>query len=1210
MPVGTYFFGNLSPGDYRVRIPESNFTGAGALTPSLTSSTDIATSLADNEEENDDNGQQMASGEEVISPIINLFPATEPLDAVEDGPGGQQDAAFDASGDMTVDFGFLPNVAIGSTVFFDIDNDALFEPADGENGIDGVTVQLFFDANVNGIIDGTEGDAPLATTTTMNGGQYLFENLAPGNYQVVLPASNFVAGTGVLDTALLSSNDAIDVNTDAGLANVDNDDNGDQPGGFGTTVLSPVVSLTPGQETTAEPGVGGDQDDAFDVSGDMTIDFGFAPNVSIGSTVFIDVNNNATLDATEAPVEGVVVELYFDADGDGQLLGAETTPVANQPTDAAGNYFFDNLPPGNYQVQIPASNFTGAGVLTGSLTSSTDIATSTADNQTDNDDNGQQLGGPSTVVSSPFITLYPGSEPTDGTGDGDEMNSGAMLDNNRDASGDMTVDFGFLPNVAVGSQVFFDVENNAEFDAGIDSGIDEVVVQLLYDADNNGVLEGSELMPFQTTTTMNGGLYLFDNLTPGNYQVVIPATNFNGGALDTTLASSNEMLDVNLDNETEGDDNGDQPGGFGTAVSSPLLSLLSGTEPAGEAGPGGDQDAAFDVSGDMTVDFGFAPNVSIGSTVFADPNNSGTRDPAEPGLPGVPVELLFDANGNGLIDAAEEPPVRDMLTDGDGNYYFDNLPPGNYVVQIPAPSFGDDQGLAQFFTSSDDLPSSSTDSEVEDDDNGLQPGGPGTTVRSPVIELFAGSEPTGTEENGPGGDQDDIFDSSGDMTIDFGFQPNVAIGSTVFFDINNNGLQDAGENGLANVEVELYWDRDRDGQLTGTETTPIRTLMTDQDGNYLFAILVPGVYQIQLPESNYAGGAALDSLPNSSTDIATTAADNERDGDDNGLQMVSGGRVISPFITLMSGTEPGNNVETEQGGLQDDEFEFSGDMTVDFGFIPNVSIGSNVFVDLNDNNLRDPGEPGIPGVLVQLYYDADGNGRIDADEETVIASTTTDAEGNYEFTNLPPGNYRVDVPVSNFAGAAALEFTPTTSTPVDGQTNGDNQLDQDNNGTQTGGPRGVVQSPLITLLPGREPTGTGETGGGNGQDDRFDNAGDMTVDFGFVCNLEVIGTQDRTICSTKVLDLRQAPRILPGNVNGTYTTSGDGVFLDADGNELTVPFRYDVVAGYRPGPEDVDAGAVTLTLVTDDAGLCPSLTATIQVTVLEVDCGAFFWDGN
>ncbi|MEN9226040.1 MAG: trypsin-like serine protease [Thermostichus sp. HHBFW_bins_43] len=59
------------------------------------------------------------------------------------------------------------------------------------------------------------------------------------------------------------------------------------------------------------------------------------------------------------------------------------------------------------------------------------------------------------------------------------------------------------------------------------------------------------------------------------------------------------------------------------------------------------------------------------------------------------------------------------------------------------------------------------------------------------------------------------------------------------------------------------------------------------------------------------------------------------------------------------------------------------------------------FDDVNGNGLRDPGEPGLPGITT--FLDLNGNGRLDPGEPSV----SSDASGNFRFFNLPPGTYRV-----------------------------------------------------------------------------------------------------------------------------------------------------------------------------------------------------------
>lgn len=65
----------------------------------------------------------------------------------------------------------------------------------------------------------------------------------------------------------------------------------------------------------------------------------------------------------------------------------------------------------------------------------------------------------------------------------------------------------------------------------------------------------------------------------------------------------------------------------------------------------------------------------------------------------------------------------------------------------------------------------------------------------------------------------------------------------------------------------------------------------------------------------------------------------------------------------------------------------------------NGSIGDLVWNDLNDDGIQDAGEPGIPGVTVNLY-----------DESAIlIATTTTDSNGFYLFEDLCINCYTVEV---------------------------------------------------------------------------------------------------------------------------------------------------------------------------------------------------------
>jgi uncharacterized surface anchored protein len=140
----------------------------------------------------------------------------------------------------------------------------------------------------------------LAPKSPANGGEYLFTDLVPGDYQV-----EFVAPDGFeFTTANLGGND---VDSDA----------------------DPTTGLT--QTVTLESG-----------DNNLTLDAGLVQQVaSLGDTVFHDKNADGIQDEGEEGIAGATVTLT-DADGN----TTETT------TDANGNYNFDGLTPGDYTVDF------------------------------------------------------------------------------------------------------------------------------------------------------------------------------------------------------------------------------------------------------------------------------------------------------------------------------------------------------------------------------------------------------------------------------------------------------------------------------------------------------------------------------------------------------------------------------------------------------------------------------------------------------------------------------------------------------------------------------------------------------------------------------------------------------------------------------------------------------------------------------------------
>ena len=166
--------------------------------------------------------------------------------------------------------------------------------------------------------------------------------------------------------------------------------------------------------------------------------------------------------------------------------------------------------------------------------------------------------------------------------------------------------------------------------------------------------------------------------------------------------------------------------------------------------------------------------------------------------------------------------------------------------------------------------------------------------------------------------------------------------------------------------------------------------------------------------------------------------------------------------------------------------------TENFANLNPMSIGDQIWRDLNNDGVFDLSENGIAGVSVELYEDTNSNGVYDDGVDTLVATTVTDANGQYLFEDLLPGDYFAVIPLSNFAAAGPLEGHVASSI-VDPPNNDSNNL---NKGVFLGGV-GVVSSGILTLVAGGEPTDDGDS----------DPNTNLTLDFGFVPEFDLAITK-------------------------------------------------------------------------------------------------------
>ncbi len=87
---------------------------------------------------------------------------------------------------------------------------------------------------------------------------------------------------------------------------------------------------------------------------------------------------------------------------------------------------------------------------------------------------------------------------------------------------------------------------------------------------------------------------------------------------------------------------------------------------------------------------------SISGVVYEDLNLDGGFNGGEPGLANATIDLILDANANGVVDGADILYSYPTTTDGNGDYSFATVPVGRYIIRETDPSgyysTGDDDG--------------------------------------------------------------------------------------------------------------------------------------------------------------------------------------------------------------------------------------------------------------------------------------------------------------------------------------------------------------------------------------------------------------------------------------------------------------------------------------------------------------------------------------
>ncbi len=830
-------------------------------------------------------------------------------------------------------FGEDAVAGISGSVYVDRNGNGDFDAADAgtinsrpNGGLQDVTVTLT-GAGIDGVFGNGDDPAPVVIQTDANGA-YQFTGLVVGQAYRVTETQPAGYGNGSEHTG-----NVIDIAALASVGSTGND--------FGETLAS--------------------------LAGVVFEDFSAtAAN-----------NNNGAFNGGENPIAGVTLTLT-GTDLNGNAINATAQ------TDATGAYVFTDLLPPQGGTTYTITETQPTGYIDGRHT--------------------------------PGNASTPGSATTPNVIDGIAVSAG------QNATGYL---FGELANAIISGTVYLDRDNDGDQDGG-EPGIPGVTV-VIEGAGPDGVFGNGDDLPPVTLTTGPDGSYSYGGAITGqNYRIVetqpsgladglentdngidignLPASGSSGNDFGERAASlsGNVWLDANNNGVRDAGENGiagvnvalpagtrdvlgqivaaaitdangdyrfddllagtyavteqiDQPvvNGVTTLNGATVAGNVGGT-PSGTATPVATTPSAINgivlPAGGASVqnNFGETLPVSIAGRVFFDADNDGAQNGAsETGIESVTIQLTGTDDAGAAVSLS-------TTTDANGDFRFDALRPGVYTLTEPQQPDGTSNGQTRAGRVGSTVTGTAT---------------PITTVPSAISSIDLSTPGAASIDN--------LF---GEIPL------NSAITGRVWRDLDNDGVIDAQEEGIATVII----------RLTGTDlagNTITRETTTQPDGRYAFTELPPGTYTLTEPDQPEGTLNGI-TVPGSAGGTATTPAVTPS--------------VISA-ITLGVAASADNN---------------------DFGEIPVGSIAGRVYNDGNNNGVIDGNERGYANVTVVLTGTNDLG-------EAVNVTVTTDSEGRYRFEDLRAGNYTVTEPsqppetLNGITSAGTIGGTPVgTATPV------------------------------------------------------------------------------------------------------------------------------------------------------------------------------------
>ena len=618
-----------------------------------------------------------------------------------------------------------------------------------------------------------------------------------------------------------------------------------------------------------------------------------------------------------------------------------------------------------------------------------------------------------------------------------------QVDSNKDNN---TSSASFTVGGSISGTIYNDKDASWTNDTDTDKPFEGVTVRLL-DADGNPVKDstGAEI----TTKTDTNGNYTFNRLPLGDYKVEVVPDQATVDGKNVKLSDYKQTY--GYETSTSRTDAGKGK------LTTPTISLTASKANV------------------TKVDFGFVKPAAVGNYVWFDANKNGIQDAGEYGVPGARISLVdaldrpvLDANGN---------PVKPVLSDENGLYKFENLLPNtegdkgskSYTVRLwPPDEYGvtvtnagtdtdkDSNGPAPKITLTEGQEDMSIDLGLVasgyigdtifwdiDNTGGFNPTEHDKELAGVIVKLTF-KTPTGVEKT---------LTTTTDANGRYSFE-NLAPGDyTVSVDRDSlmaacpdciaqsyapSGNMKASANQTLSLTSNVTLRRgsmsndSQDWAFTGLADTAIKKAITDpaevDQATFEFA---PGkviTYTLTVTNngpSAATGVKATDQLP-AGVEFVKAEGDGSYDSAtgkwDLSEETIAKGDVKTMKITVkITGEGAGTLITnvariTHQDQAGDDPTNNESSASFKGGF----NIGGTLFRDSDASYSKSDTEDRFSGVTIALL-DADGNPILDKDGKPV--TTVTDADGNYQFTGLPKGTYRVSIVDPNAGDLAGLTNT-------------------------------------------------------------------------------------------------------------------------------------------------------------------------------------------